>query len=122
MQIKRAKEALEDTKKISHYAEYSSICSWEASSNLNLFYKTHDIKFIYETEKTLLISIPAWEKYLENEKLSGIKSFDDQYSINPYQKLVVVYFELYKAKKDNIYLAKCYSFIEFKMIFFLKDF
>jgi CHAT domain-containing protein len=113
MQIKRAKEALEDTKKISHYAEYSSICSWEASSNLNLFYKTHDIKFIYETEKTLLISIPAWEKYLENEKLSGIKSFDDQYSINPYQKLVVVYYELYKAKKDNIYLAKCYSFIEF---------
>jgi len=113
VQIKRAKNALDDTKKITQYAEYSSICSWEASSNLNLFYKTHDLKFIYETEKTLLKSIPAWEKYLVGEKRNGVKNFDDKYSVNPYQKLVVVYYELYKAKKDKIYLAKCYSFIEF---------
>jgi len=113
VQIKLAKNALDDSKKIVYYGEYSSICSWEASSNLNLFYKTHHLKYIYESEKTLLKSIPAWEKYLEDEKRNGIKSFDDQYAINPYQKLVVVYYELYKAKKDNIYLAKCYSFVEF---------
>jgi CHAT domain-containing protein len=113
VQIKRAKNALDDTKKITQYAEYSSICSWEASSNLNLFYKTHDLKYIYESEKTLLKSIPAWEKYLVGEKRNGVKNFDDKYSVNPYQKLVVVYYELYKAKKDKIYLAKCYSFIEF---------
>ncbi len=109
----KAKNALQCATKRPANSEYSGICSWQASVYINLFDKTDSIKFIYAAEKTLLQSIPAWEKYLEKIKENNIKSMDDQYSVNPYQKLILIYFLLYKATNNNIYIAHCYGLIEF---------
>ena len=58
-------------------------------------------------------SIPVWEKYLETIKVNNIKSMNDEYSINPYQKLIIIYFQLYKATNNKQYIARCYGLIEF---------
>ena len=71
------------------------------------------LKFIYAAEKILLQSIPVWEKYLETIKVNNIKSMNDEYSINPYQKLIIIYFQLYKATNNKQYIARCYGLIEF---------
>jgi CHAT domain-containing protein len=38
---------------------------------------------------------------------------DDQYSVNPYQKLILIYFLLHKATRNNKYIARCYGLMEF---------
>jgi len=109
----KAKNALECARQRTFNLEYSGICSWQATVYINLFDKTDSLKFMYEAEKTLLQSIPAWEKYLEKIKENNIKSMDDEYSINPYQKLIFIYFQLYKATNNKLYMAHCYGLIEF---------
>ena len=109
----KAKNALEYSMKGPANSEYAGICSWQTSIYINLFDKTDSIKFIYAAEKILLKSIPAWEKYLEKIKENNIKSMDDQYSVNPYQKLILIYFLLYKATNNSIYIARCYGLMEF---------
>jgi len=109
----KAKNALEYSMKGPANSEYCGICTWQTSIYFNLFDKTDSIKFIYAAEKTLLQSIPAWEKYLEKIKENNIKSLDDQYSVNPYQKLILIYFLLHKATGNNKYIARCYGLIEF---------
>ena len=109
----KAKNALECARQRTFNSEYSGICSWQATVYINLFDKTDSLKFMYAAEKTLLQSIPAWEKYLETIKENNIKSMDDEYSINPYQKLIFIYFQLYKATNNKLYMARCYGLIEF---------
>lgn len=109
----KAKNALEYVIQYPANYEYSGICSWQAAVYINLFDKTDSIKFIYAAEKILLQSIPVWEKYLETIKVNNIKSMNDEYSINPYQKLIIIYFQLYKATNNKQYIARCYGLIEF---------
>jgi CHAT domain-containing protein len=109
----KAKNALKYSMKGPANSEYAGICSWQTSIYINLFDKTDSIKFIYAAEQILLKSIPAWEKYLEKIKENNIKSMDDQYSVNPYQKLILIYFLLHKATGNKKYMARCYGLIEF---------
>jgi CHAT domain-containing protein len=109
----KGKNALEYATQGPASSEYSGICSWQAAIYINLFDKTDSLKFMYAAEKTLVQSIPAWEKYLETIKENSIKSMDDQYSINPYQKLIFIYFQLYKATHNKLYIARCNALIEF---------
>jgi len=109
----KAKNALEYSMKGPANSEYAGICSWQTSIYINLFDRTDSVKFIYAAEQILLKSIPSWEKYLEKIKENNIKSMDDQYSVNPYQKLILIYFLLHKATGNNKYIARCYGLIEF---------
>lgn len=109
----KTKQALVVNNTILNYSDYSAIITWESSINMNLYYKTHDISYLIKNEKSLLESIPIWEKFYKQEVANRYNGFDDQYNINPYQKLFAVYFELFQATKNQIYISKCYSLIEF---------
>ncbi len=109
----KTKEALVVDNTVLNYSDYSAIITWESSINMSLYYKTHDIKYLYKNETSLLKSIPIWENFYKIEVENHYNGFDDQYNINPYQKLLAVYFELFQATKNQIYIYKCYNLIEF---------
>jgi hypothetical protein len=93
---------------INDYA-YTSILNWEAWNKLDVYYRTKQAKLLYDSEHILSNAIASWERFYAKENVSTLKGFDDQYSVNPYHKLIAIYFELYTMTKNNFYLTKCYG-------------
>lgn len=88
---------------------YASILNWDAWNKLEQYYTTKQIKLLYDSEHILTNAIASWERFYAKESKSTIKGFDDQYSVNPYHKLIAIYFELYTITKNKYYLAQCYG-------------
>jgi CHAT domain-containing protein len=104
---KMARSSLIDNKIVLNPFEYAASLNADASLKLSQYReKKNRIKLVYEAEKLLKISIPYWEKFLKKELYFSKKNFDDRYSLNPYNKLTIVYYELYKFTKNINYLYK----------------
>lgn len=88
---------------------YASISNWDAWNKIEQYYTTKQIKLLYDSEHILTNAIESWERFYAKENKSTLKGFDDQYSVNPYHKLIAIYFELYTITKNKFYLAKCYG-------------
>ncbi len=111
--VNKTKEALIDKGAVLNYADYSGISTFEATTNMNLYYKSQQLDYLYKNEKSLLDVVPIWGKFYKKENEYQINGFDDEYNLNPFQKLLAVYFELYQNTKNKIYLSKAFSLIEF---------
>jgi CHAT domain-containing protein len=111
--VNKTKLALVVNDSVINNSDYSAIITWEASTNMSLFYKTKNINYLFKNEELLINSISVWEKFYKKVNEDYIKGFDDQFGINPYQKLLAVYFQLYQSTKNQLYISKCYSLIEF---------
>ena len=109
----KTKDALVDHSTVLNAADYAGISTFEATTFMNLYYKTHNIAFLYKNEKALLRIIPIWENFYRSERESQLNGYDDEYNLNPFQKLVAVYFELYKKTNSSLYLSKVFSLVEF---------
>lgn len=109
----KTKDALVDHSTVLNAADYAGISTFEATTFMNLYYKTHNIAFLYKNEKALLRIIPIWEIFYRQERESQLNGYDDEYNLNPFQKLVAVYFELYKKTNNSLYLSKVFSLVEF---------
>lgn len=88
---------------------YASILNWDTWNKIEQYYATKQIKLLYDSEHILTNAIASWERFYAKENKSTLKGFDDQYSVNPYHKLIAIYFELYSITKNKYYLAKCYG-------------
>lgn len=113
MLANKTKDALVDHAIVLNVFDYAAINALEATTNMSLYYKTHNPGLLYQTEKSLLHIIPFWENFYQQESESQLRGFDDEYNLNPFQKLVAVYFELYKNTKNKIYLSKTFRLLEF---------
>lgn len=88
---------------------YASILNWDVWNKIEQYFDTKQTKLLYDSEHILTNAIASWERFYAKENKSTLKGFDDQYSVNPYHKLIAIYFELYTITKNKYYLAKCYG-------------
>lgn len=92
--------------------EFVRSISYHALMILNMYKSSKQPHYLFSAEKLLLQGIPHWESYY-NEELEFSKiGFDDQYFINPYQKLVYIYSELFRLTGNKFYFVKCFQFVE----------
>ena len=101
----RARKSLMDKQIVFNFFEFAASLNADASNKISQYRdKKRDVQLLLEAEILLKKSIPYWECFLYEELRFSKKSFDDRYNLNPYVKLSVVYYELFKLTKKTEYV------------------
>jgi CHAT domain-containing protein len=92
--------------------EYSRSIAYATMNVLNYQSGNEKLIDLIYAKNILTKSIPNWESFYKKQFEFSKIGFDDQYFINPYQKLVYIYSELFRLTGNKFYFMKCFQFIE----------
>ena len=92
--------------------EYSRSIAYATMNVLNYQSGNEKLIDLIYAKNILTKSIPNWESFYKKQFEFSKIGFDDQYFINPYQKLVYIYSELFRLTDNMFYFVKCLQFVE----------